>query len=251
MLSIIPLTAIGEVRAGDPLAEQLAGAIHETGETLLPFDVLVVTQKIISKAESRFVDLPDVTPGAEAVRLAKVTRKDARLVELVLAESSDVVRAVPHVLITRHRSGHVMANAGIDQSNIGASGRELALLLPEDADASAERIRVRLEADWPVRFGVVVSDSFGRPWRYGVTNVAIGASGFPALVDRRGTTDREGRVLEVTQIALADMVASAAGLVMGEGAEGVPAALVRGLRWDTAECPAASLVRPLAEDLFQ
>jgi coenzyme F420-0:L-glutamate ligase / coenzyme F420-1:gamma-L-glutamate ligase len=248
MLQILPVESIGEVRPGDALDALLTDALRGAGEEILPFDTLVVTQKILSKAEGRFVDLAEVTPGAEALRLAEVTRKDARLVELVLAESSAVVRAVPHVLITRHRSGHVMANAGIDQSNVGSSGGELALLLPEDSDASAERLRLALETIWPSGFGVVVSDSFGRPWRYGVTNVAIGASGFPSLIDRRGTIDREGRVMEVTQIALAD---TAAGLVMGEGAEGVPAALIRGLTWDSPLRPADALVRPLHEDLFQ
>ncbi|MES1972531.1 MAG: coenzyme F420-0:L-glutamate ligase [Pseudomonadota bacterium] len=251
MLTIHPLTAIGEVLPGDDLAALLAAALRSAGLELQRFDILVVTQKIVSKAEGRFVDLAGVVPGAEAMRLAGTTRKDPRLVELVLAESSDVVRAVPHVLITRHRSGHVMANAGIDQSNIGSSGAELALLLPEDADASAQRLREALERVWPAGFGVLVSDSFGRPWRYGVTNVAIGGSGFPALIDRRGTPDRDGRILEVTQVALGDMAASAAGLVTGEGAEGVPAALIRGLSWDTAPNSAAALVRPLGEDLFR
>ncbi|MDB5706602.1 MAG: coenzyme F420-0:L-glutamate ligase [Sphingomonas bacterium] len=251
MLNIQALNAIGEVRPGDDLAALLAAALRAAGADLQAFDILVVTQKIVSKAEGRFVDLAGVAPGAEARRLAEVTRKDPRLVELVLAESSAVIRSVPHVLITRHRSGHVMANAGIDQSNIGSAGGDLALLLPVDADASARRLREALESLWPAGFGVLVSDSFGRPWRYGVTNVAIGASGFPALIDRRGTRDRDGRVLEVTQVALGDMAASAAGLVTGEGAEGVPAALIRGLSWDVTANPASALIRPVTEDLFR
>jgi coenzyme F420-0:L-glutamate ligase / coenzyme F420-1:gamma-L-glutamate ligase len=271
VIELHPLSAIGEVVPGDDLARLLAEALETAGLVPARHDVLMVTQKIVSKAEGRFVDLSTVTPGARALELAAITRKDPRYVELVLAESTDVVRAVPNVLITRHRSGCVMANAGIDRSNIGPEPRaqgsaaggqrpasdaavdpsERVLLLPVDADASAERLRVGLKAYWPEPPAVVISDSFGRPWRYGITNVAIGASGLPALIDRRGEKDRNGRALEVTQVAFGDMIASAAGLVTGEGAEGVPAVLVRGLRWDAAEQPATALVRPLDEDLFR
>jgi coenzyme F420-0:L-glutamate ligase/coenzyme F420-1:gamma-L-glutamate ligase len=251
MIQIHPLSAIGEVRPGDDLARLLADAIVATGITPGATDILVVTQKIVSKAEGRFVDLATVTPGAEAMRLAEVTCKDPRLVELVLAESQTVVRAVPHVLITRHRSGHVMANAGIDRSNIGPDGEDRALLLPVDAEASAERLRTALATIWPEPPAVVISDSFGRPWRYGVTCVAIGASGLPSLIDRRGDIDRDGRMLEVTQIALGDMVATAAGLATGEGAEGIPASLVQGFSWTAANNPASALVRPIEEDLFR
>jgi coenzyme F420-0:L-glutamate ligase/coenzyme F420-1:gamma-L-glutamate ligase len=248
MIAIYPLTGIGEVRPGDDLGLILGDAIRGVG--VAPGDVLVVTQKIMSKAEGRFVDLAGVTPGAEALRLAEITRKDARLVELVLAESSAVLRAVPHVLITRHRSGHVMANAGIDRSNIGAGRADEVLLLPVDADASAASLLAGLRGRGVDVAAVVISDSFGRPWRYGVVNVAIGAAGFPALSDQRGLPDRDGRPLEVTQIAYGDMVASAAGLAMGEGKESVPAALVRGLALPAGAAPASALVRVLAEDLF-
>ena len=208
-------------------------------------DVLVVTQKIVSKAEGRFVELATVTPGAEAERLAAITHKDPRLIELVLSEAVAVVRAVPHVLITRNRHGHVMANSGIDRSNIGPGGEDRALLLPIDPDASADALRRAVGCP------VVISDSFGRPWRYGVTGVAIGASGLPSLVDRRGELDRDGRRLEVTQIGLADMIATAAALATGEGAESVPAVLIRGVVWPAGSLPASALVRPLEEDLFQ
>lgn len=251
MISLHPLTAMGEVRPGDDLAQLLAQAIAAAGLAVADGDVLVVTQKIVSKAEGRFVRLEGVRPGAQAIALAEATRKDARVVEMVLAESSDVVRAVPHVLITRHRSGHVMANAGVDRSNLGPGDDERLLLLPADADASAERLRRALARLLPVAPAIVVSDSFGRPWRHGVTNVAIGASGLPALLDRRGEPDRDGRRLEVTQVAIADMVASAAGLLMGEGAESVPAVLARGLPLEGEERPAAALVRPVEEDLFR
>lgn len=251
MIQILPLSAIGEVRPGDDLARLLTDAMVAIGIAPGATDILVVTQKIVSKAEGRFVDLATVTPGAEAMRLAEVTRKDPRLVEMVLAESQNVVRAVPHVLITRHRSGHVMANAGIDRSNIGPDGEDRALLLPVDADASAERLRAALATIWPKPPAVVISDSFGRPWRYGVTCVAIGASGLPSLIDRRGDVDRDGRTLQVTQIALGDMVATAAGLATGEGAESVPAALVQGFSWTAANNTASALVRPIEEDLFR
>jgi coenzyme F420-0:L-glutamate ligase/coenzyme F420-1:gamma-L-glutamate ligase len=251
MIQLHPLPAIGEVVPGDDLARLLAQALNAAG--LLPQrnDVLMVTQKIVSKAEGRFVELASVTPGPRAIELAAITRKDARLVELVLAESTEVVRTAPDVLVTRHRSGHVMANAGIDRSNMGPGGQDRALLLPLDADASAQRLRAALGEYWPQPPAVMISDSFGRPWRLGVVNVAIGASGLPALVDRRGEVDRNGRKLEVTQVALGDMIAAAGGLVTGEGAEGVPAVLVRGLRWEAEDRPAVALVRPLAEDLFR
>ena len=247
MIEVIPLNHLGEIVPGDDLA-----ALLSRGQDFRPGDVLVVTQKIVSKAAGLFVDLNAVTPGAEAQRLAGVTRKDPRLVELILRESVAVVRAAPHVLITRHRGGWVMANAGIDQSNIGPGRVDQAgdrvLVLPRDPDASAAAIRARLGAPAPA---VVISDSFGRPWRLGVVNVALGAAGLPALVDRRGDRDRDGRALAVTQIALADQIASAAGLAMGEGAEGVPAAILRGLAWTAPDAPAAALIRPLSEDLFQ
>jgi coenzyme F420-0:L-glutamate ligase/coenzyme F420-1:gamma-L-glutamate ligase len=250
MITIFPLAGIAEVRPGDDLADILAGALERAGLRPAANDILVVTQKIISKAENRFRNLAEISPGAEALRLASVTAKDPRLVELVLAESVAVIRAAPQVLITRHRSGHVMANAGIDRSNNGGDA-ELALLLPEDADASAAALAAGLRGRGLPALAIVVSDSFGRPWRYGVVNVAIGAAGFPSLVDRRGEADRDGRRLEVTQIGLADMVAAAAGLAMGEGAEGIPAVLLRGFAYPAGAVPAAGLVRAVAEDLFR
>ncbi len=251
MIQIYPLSAIGEVQPGDDLAGLLADAIRAADLIPAAADVLVVTQKIVSKAEGRFVDLAAVKPGREAIEIAVKTRKDPRLVELVLSESQAIVRAAPHVLVTRHKSGHVMANAGIDRSNIGPGRGENALLLPSDADESARRLHHDLRTAFDEPPAIVISDSFGRPWRYGVTCVAIGAAGLPALIDRRGDVDRDGRVLEVTQIALGDMIAAAAGLAMGECAEGVPAALVRGLTWEAEVQAASALVRPLKEDLFR
>jgi len=246
-----PLAGIGEVQPGDDLAEILAAAMSMAGIVPRTQDILVVTSKIVSKAEGRFFDLADVSPGQEALRLAELTLKDPRMVELVLAESVAVVRAAPGVLITRHRCGYVMANAGIDRSNLGGVGDDQVLLLPENADASAARLRRDLAGQFPEPPAVVISDSFGRPWRIGVVNVAIGASGLPAVIDMRGQRDRDDRVLQVTQVALGDIAATAAGLVTGEGDEGVPAALVRGVSWSGDEAPASALVRPVEQDLFR
>lgn len=250
-IELHPLAMAREIRPGDNLAELLVTALTTANLTPTRYDILVVTQKVVSKSENRFVDLTSVTPSPAAIELARVTQKDARFVELVLAESTAIIRAVPNILITRHRSGHAMANAGIDRSNIGPDGDDLVLLLPADSDASAERLRAALGARWPAPPAVLISDSFGRPWRLGVTNVAIGAAGLPALIDRRGALDRDGRPLQVTQVAFGDMIAAACGLAMGEGAENVPAVLVRGLHWDEAARPAAALVRPPEEDLFR
>jgi coenzyme F420-0:L-glutamate ligase/coenzyme F420-1:gamma-L-glutamate ligase len=248
-LSVTPLSGIGEIRPGDDLAQVLCASIRQIGSQLTASDVLVVAQKAVSKAENRYVDLNSVQVSQEAARLAAVTRKDPRLVELVLCESTEVLRAKPDVLIVRHKLGYVMANAGIDRSNVG--GNDRVLLLPANPDESALLLRSRLATRLGVELGIVISDSFGRPWRKGVTNVALGSAGLPSLIDRRGETDRNGRKLEVTEVAFADLIASAAGLVMGEGSEGVPAALLSGLSWSAAANPARSLVRPLQEDLFR
>lgn len=251
MISIHPLVGIPEIAAGDDLAVLIRASMAEAG--LLPVeanDVLVITQKVVSKAEGRSVDLASVEPSRQAVELAAKAKKDPRIVELVLRESSAVVRGVPNVLITRHRLGHVMANGGIDRSNVGPGQSEQALLLPADPDSSAADLRTALSDEGGAP-AIIISDSFGRPWRHGVTGVAIGAAGLPALVDRRGDIDRDGRRLEVTQIALADQIATAAMLAMGEGAESVPVVLMRGLQLPAGELPAKALVRPLEEDLFR
>jgi coenzyme F420-0:L-glutamate ligase/coenzyme F420-1:gamma-L-glutamate ligase len=206
---------------------------------------------VVSKAEGRYVELDSVTPGARALELAALTGKNARLVELVLAESTEVLRARPDVLIVRHRLGFVMANAGIDRSNLAPGAGERVLLLPLDPDASAQTLRASLAQRLGSACGLIISDSFGRPWRRGVVNVAIGAAGVPSLLNRRGEADRAGRRLEVTEVALADALAAAAGLLMGEAAESTPAVLVRGARLTGAEQPARELLRPLAEDLFR
>lgn len=244
------LSGIGDVKRGDDIAGLIAGSLG--GIRLEAQDVIVVAQKIVSKSEGRLVDLRNVSPSQAALDLAATTGKDARLVELILAEASGVVRAAAGVLIVRHRLGLVMANAGIDQSNLSRDvPGEWVLLLPVDPDASARTIREGLRAHTGVAPAVVISDSFGRPWRLGSVNVAIGVAGLPALVDRRGEADRYGRRLEATEVALADAVAGAAGLVMGEGAEGWPVVHLRGLRWDESDVGSAALLRSAEQDLFR
>ena len=256
-LTITALTGIPEVEPGDDLAAILLGALAENGVSLQQGDVLVVAQKIISKSENRYRDLDEITPSLQALELAKVTEKDPRLVELILSESAGVVRATPGVLIVRHRNGFVMANAGIDASNLpGMQEGRIMLLLPEDADKSAKNLQMSLSNASGVPVGVVISDSFGRPWRNGVTNVAIGSAGIPSIVDKRDFADLAGRKMQVTQVAVGDLVASAAGLLMGETDEAIPAALLRGLPeqyrvvTDT-DGGSQALVRPLEQDLFQ
>ncbi len=236
---------------GDDLAAIVLDGLRRNGLQACGGDVLVVAQKVVSKSEGRLVELDSVTPSPRALELAQVVKKDARLVELVLSESTDVLRAIPNVLIVRHRLGYVMANAGIDHSNVEGGAGERVLLLPVDADASAAALREKLNAALGCEVGVVVSDSFGRPWRNGVVNVAIGSAGLPALIDRRGEQDMYGRTLEVTQVAYADAIAAGAGLAMGEGAEGTPLVLAQGLSWRAPERNAQSLIRPVGEDLFK
>jgi len=251
-LSIMTLGGIPQVEPGDDLAELLMEALAGGAITLRPRDILVVTSKIVAKAEGRYVDLVALEPSERARELAQITRKDARLVEAILREAVEVIRAKPNVLIVATRHGLILANAGIDQSNLEATdhGRR-ALLLPAEPDASARRIKERLDAHFQADIGVIVSDSVGRPWRLGTVGIAIGAAGVPALWDRRGEKDLSGRALEVTEVAFADAVAAMAVLAMGEAAEGRPAAVVRGLDWTAKVRPAAALVRPKAEDLFR
>jgi coenzyme F420-0:L-glutamate ligase/coenzyme F420-1:gamma-L-glutamate ligase len=245
------LPGLPEIEAGDDLSRMIATAVEGAGLVPAPFDVIVIAQKIVSKAEGRVVDLSTITPSARALELAAQTRKDARLVEVVLLESQEVIRAVPNVLIVRHRLGHVMANAGVDRSNVPGAAQDRVLLLPQDPDASADRLRFELMARWQVPIAVLISDSFGRAWRNGVVNVAIGVAGLPSIIDRRGEYDREGRVLEMTEVGLADAVAAGAALVMGEASEGTPVVLARGLQWTATERNAAALLRSKDQDLFR
>lgn len=251
-VSIQAIPGMPEIKSGDRLVQIISQAMSDAGVELDDRSVLVVAQKVVSKAEGRLIDLGDVTPSVRAVELAEVTGKDPRLVELVLSESSAILRAVPGVLIVRHRLGYVMANAGIDQSNVpGNRTGECALLLPLDPERSAQRIMSALLTKSGRHPGVIISDSFGRPWRNGVVNVALASAGIPALIDHRDGIDRSGRVLQVTQVAFADAIAAGAALVMGEASEGNPLALVTGLHWTAAEVSAQALIRPIESDLFQ
>lgn len=251
-LTITALRGIKLVEPGDDLGAIALEALAANGVAPEDGDVLVLAQKIVSKAEGRYAELADVTPSPEAMRLAGAGDKDPRLIEIILSESRRVVRHRSGLLIMEHRLGFVMANAGVDHSNITHPGRdERVLLLPRDPDGSAAKLHERLRADTGRHIAVVINDSFGRPWRRGVCGVALGAAGLPALIDKRGQPDLFGRALLVTEIGFADEIAAAASLVMGQANEAVPMVLLRGLSWDAAEAPVAALVRPVEHDLFR
>lgn len=251
-ISIWRLAGLPQVKPGDDLADLLSAAIDRANLLPNPDDIIVVTSKIVAKAEGRFVELDSVNPSARARELAQLTGKDARLVEVILGEAQEVVRATPHVIIVETRGGLILANAGVDQSNLEEADRgRRVLLLPENADASALKLKQRLDERFVTNLGVIISDSVGRPWRLGTMGLAIGAAGVPALWDRRGEPDLAGRALEVTEVAFADAVAASAVLAMGEGAEGTPAAFVRGFTTTAKPRPASALLRPRHEDLFR
>jgi coenzyme F420-0:L-glutamate ligase/coenzyme F420-1:gamma-L-glutamate ligase len=249
-VQLIAVPGLPEIAPGDDLAGLILKAAAVAAGGVRVGDVAVIAQKIVSKAEGRRVALDSVTPSARALELASVCGKDARLVELVLGEAAEVVRCVPGVLIVRHRLGFIVANAAIDQSNVeGGDGH--ALLLPVDPDGSAAAISDALSvaADGPV--GVVINDSFGRPWRRGTCGVAIGCARVESLADLRGRPDRFGRMLRSTEVAVADEIAAAASLVMGQSDEGLPVVLVRGLAAFSRATPASALLRTEKENLFR
>jgi coenzyme F420-0:L-glutamate ligase / coenzyme F420-1:gamma-L-glutamate ligase len=249
-LEAFALPGLPMVRAGDDLSALILAGLDRAGQTLRDRDVVVIAQKIVSKAEGRTVDLADIVPSAAALKLAAEVGKDSRIVEVVLSESVKVVRHRPNLMIMQHRLGFVMANAGVDQSNVAEpNGRQLALLLPLDPDGSAEAIRSRLAVHANV--GVVISDSFGRPWRRGTAGVAIGSAGIPSVIDLRGQPDLFGRTLEVSIIGFADEIAAAASLLQGQAAEAQPVVVLRGLTWRAPNVPVADVIRPPEEDLFQ
>ena len=249
-LELFAIPGLPMVRAGDDLPALILAGLERAGQVLRDRDVVVIAQKIVSKAEGRTVDLADVVPSPEAVKLAAEVGKDPRIVEVVLSDSTKVVRSRPNLMIMQHRLGFVMANAGVDQSNVAAAdGRHRALLLPLDPDGSAEAIRSALASQADV--GVVISDSFGRPWRRGTAGVAIGSAGIPSVIDLRGQPDLFGRILEVSIIGFADEIAAAASLLQGQAAEAQPVVVVRGLNWQAPNMPVADMIRPPEEDLFQ
>jgi coenzyme F420-0:L-glutamate ligase / coenzyme F420-1:gamma-L-glutamate ligase len=242
-IELIGVEGLPEIRAGDDLAD-----LVRTRAALAPGDVLVVAQKVISKAEGRLVDLDTVKAGEKAIEIAArlIAAPDPRVVQVVLDESVRVVRS-ERVLITETRHGFICANGGVDHSNVG--GRNILSLLPDDPDASAARLRGRLRELTGVDAGVIVSDTFGRPWRIGIVNVALGVAGLPATIDLRGTVDDAGHSLHATVLAIADEIAAAAGIVMGKTSR-IPAVIVRGLHLEGGGT-GHDLIRPRAEDLFR
>jgi coenzyme F420-0:L-glutamate ligase / coenzyme F420-1:gamma-L-glutamate ligase len=249
-LSVVP--GIPLLQPGDDLGAIIIAAIGKAGFKPRDGDVIVVAQKVVSKAQGRYVDLAKVVPSTRAKEIGVEVDKDPRLVEVILGESARVVRGSAGVLIVEHRDGFIMANAGVDRSNVAPSaGAEPVLLLPDAPDAAAGALRAQFEKHFGARLGVIVNDSFGRPWRRGTVGVALGAAGVSALNDLRGQSDLYGHPLRVTETAFADELAAAASLLMGQADEGYPVVLVSGLAPADASIPASALIRPAAEDLLR
>jgi coenzyme F420-0:L-glutamate ligase/coenzyme F420-1:gamma-L-glutamate ligase len=250
MLTAVP--GIPLIEPGDDLAGILIEALRAAGIELRDGDVVVLAQKIVSKAEGRYVNLDDVIPSTQAIALAGQVKKDPRFIEAVLGESVEIVRYREGLLITEHRLGFVMANAGVDQSNIEhPDGRERILLLPEDPDGSCAKLKRAFDGAFEADVGVIMNDSFGRPLRNGVVGVAIGAAGMPCLCSLIGDRDLFGRTLRVTEVAFADEIASAASMVMGQAGEGRPVVHIRGLNWSGPPAGASELARRKQRDMFR
>jgi coenzyme F420-0:L-glutamate ligase/coenzyme F420-1:gamma-L-glutamate ligase len=246
------LPGIPMVNPGDDLSELIDHALKEADLTLQSGDILVLAQKIVSKSENRYINLNDISPSERARDIALIVDKDARLVEVILSESQEILRQRKGVLIVVHRLGYIMANAGVDQSNIDhRDGVERVLLLPRDPDDTCRRLKTRLDAMSGCNIGVIINDSFGRPWRNGVTGVALGTAGIPSLHSLIGQPDLFGRPLRVSEIAVADELAAGASLVMGQADEGCPVVHVRGYVAKAAENSAQALIRPKHMDLFR
>jgi coenzyme F420-0:L-glutamate ligase / coenzyme F420-1:gamma-L-glutamate ligase len=251
-VTLIAVPDIPLIEPDDDLPNVLIDALRNARIELQARDVVVVAQKIVSKAENRYLELSEVEPSPRALEIAGRLQKDPRHVEAILRESREVVRERTGLLITEHRLGYVMANAGIDQSNVAqANGSNRVLLLPQDPDGFCNMLKHKLDAAFGTEVAVVMNDSFGRPLRNGVVGVALGAAGLPCLVNLVGTKDLFGRTLEVTEVAFADEIASAASMLMGQAGEGLPVIVIRGLRWHAPEGRAADLIRPKQRDLFR
>jgi coenzyme F420-0:L-glutamate ligase/coenzyme F420-1:gamma-L-glutamate ligase len=246
-IELISIADLPEIREGHDLARLIVRAARNARIGFHNGDILVVAQKVVSKAEGRLVKLAAIEPSAHASKLAAKGRRDPRLVEIILRESRRIVREHPVLIVETHH-GFVCANAGVDHSNV--PGENVVTLLPRDPDRSARRIAAEIRKLTRKRIAVIISDTFGRPWRLGLTNVAIGAAGVPVLRDLRGMRDRHSKPLQATILAVADEVAAAAGLVMGKS-EGIPAVVIRGYRYRVADERATSIIRPAAEDLFR
>jgi len=253
-LTLTPLRNIPLIRRDDNLADIVVNALQENNIALQDSDIFVFAQKIISKAEGRAVNLATITPSARAKELAKETEKDARVVELILQESNEVLRTRVGAIIVEHKLGFVCANAGIDHSNVaglGDSAEEWVLLLPTEPDRSAEKMRAEIKSKTGKRVGILIIDSHGRAWRNGTVGVAIGIAGLPGLEDLRGKRDLFGYTLQVTQVGIADELAAAASLMMGQAAEGTPVVHVRGFPYPMREGKLKELIRPKEQDLFR
>lgn len=251
-MELIGIRHIGLIAPGDDIPAMIVESLRKDGLSLRTGDVVVIAQKIVSKAEGRYVELDDVEPSSRALELAQRCQKDPRLVELILRESREVLRCVPDVIIVENHQGVVLANAGIDRSNVDQQSRgDRVLLLPSDPDATCSAVCARLHELSGVVVGVVINDSIGRAWRNGTIGTAIGVSGVPAIQDKRGQADLFGYRLLTTEVGTADEIASAASLLMGQSDEGVPAVLVRGLPEWNGDGRAADIVRPRARDLFR
>jgi coenzyme F420-0:L-glutamate ligase / coenzyme F420-1:gamma-L-glutamate ligase len=265
-LTLTPLSDISLIRPGDNLADIILNALHATNIELADDDILVLAQKIVSKAEGRLVDLATVSPSQKAINLAIRAEKDPRVVELILQESNEVLRVRPGTIIVEHKLGFVCASAGIDHSNVDprsndfsrqeqatevAATNEFVLLLPQDPDHSAVELRAKIESNGGKRIGVMIIDSHGRAWRLGVVGTCIGLSGLPGIVDKRGDPDLFGYRLRITLIAVADELAAAASLVMGQADEGTPVVHVRGFPYPLREGSLKELLRDKGQDMFR
>ncbi|MBT3626517.1 MAG: coenzyme F420-0:L-glutamate ligase [Rhodospirillaceae bacterium] len=251
-LELIALPDIPLVHPGDDLPDLIAAGLERAGAELQDGDVLVIAQKIVSKSEDRYADLDDVEPSARAVELGEKTDKDPRLVELILSESREVLRYRPGVLIVAHRLGYVLANAGIDSSNVAPQNDgQRVLLLPVDPDGSCTRLRAAMKKRFGKNAAIVISDSVGRAWRVGTVGIALGAAGLESVLDLRGQSDLYGRPLAVSIVGLGDELAAAASILQGQGDEGLPVVLIRGLDRSTNQGNGSTLVRNEEEDLFR
>jgi coenzyme F420-0:L-glutamate ligase/coenzyme F420-1:gamma-L-glutamate ligase len=253
-LTLTPLKNMPLIRQGDNLADIVVNALEDSKISLEDDDILVFAQKIVSKAEGRALNLAEIIPSQRASDIARQIDKDARVIELILRESREILRARPGTIIVEHRLGFICANAGIDHSNVAVaedSPEEWVLLLPEEPDRSAEKIRDEIRSQTGKRAGILIIDSHGRAWRNGTVGTAIGLSGLPGLQDLRGDRDLFGRELLITQVGVADELAAAASLVMGQAAEGTPVVHVRGFPYQLREGSLKELIRPKEQDLFR
>jgi len=253
-LSLTPLLNIPLIRQNDNLADILLKSLQETKIELQNEDIIVIAQKIVSKAEGRLINITDIIPSARALELAEKSKKDPRIVELTLQESNEVLRTRVGTIIVEHKLGFVCANAGIDHSNVAGGGdekEEYVLLLPEDPDRSARNIREQIKRNNDINIGVMIIDSHGRAWRNGTVGICIGLSGIPAVVDERGWKDLFGYTLQITIVGVADELAAAASLMMGQAAEGIPAVHVRGFPYPLGEGSLKDLIRPKESDMFR